>query len=85
MEIEYFDNGEYKNMYFPTWSELNGQDDLIWYQAQRIDKNTWFVSVDLNEHYTAGRYFIHFYSEMNGVKTFRYGVSYDIGELKFNK
>ena len=82
MDIDYYDNGEYETMYFPTWSELNGQDDLVWYKAQRTDQNTWHVSVNLSEHHTDGVYTIHFYSEDDGSKTYVHGTSYDVGDLK---
>jgi uncharacterized repeat protein (TIGR02543 family) len=35
---------------FPTWSDVNGQDDIVWYSGAYIGDNTWRASVDLGAH-----------------------------------
>lgn len=61
MDIYYSDFGCFPQMWFPTWSEENGQDDLVWYQAERSDENTWHVQVDLSAHRSGGIYNVHIY------------------------
>ncbi len=47
----------------PVWSEKNGQDDIVWYDAQKKD-NGWYVTVKAENHnYESGTYNIHFYSK----------------------
>ena len=53
-------------VYLPTWSEENGQDDLIWHAAEQKADGTWVYTVNLREHHSAGRYQIHVYREENG-------------------
>ena len=49
-------------MWFPTWSQKNGQDDLQWYEARKQADGSWTYSVLLSRHNTTGTYFIHIYS-----------------------
>ena len=35
---------------FPTWSEVNGQDDIVWYPGTNLGGGTWKASVDLARH-----------------------------------
>lgn len=83
MDLYYYDNGEYDRMFFPTWSRENGQDDLVWYEAERTDENTWHVLVDLNFHHTNGRYDIHIYDGPSGAGNFVCSISYDVGTLTY--
>ena len=83
MDVYYYDDGEYEKMLFPTWSRENGQDDLVWYEAERSDDNIWHVCVDLNAHHKNGRYNIDFYKESQGVKEYVSGISYDVGTLTY--
>ncbi len=39
-----------QSVYFPTWSEVNGQDDLIWYPATNQGGGTWKATVNLANH-----------------------------------
>ena len=48
-------------VWFPTWSQKNGQDDLQWYEARKQADGSWTYSVLLNRHNTTGTYFIHAY------------------------
>jgi len=48
-------------VWFPTWSEKNGQDDLQWYEAEKQADGSWTYSVALSRHNTTGTYFIHAY------------------------
>jgi N-acetylmuramoyl-L-alanine amidase len=35
---------------FPTWSHVNGQDDIIWYPGVNQGGGTWKASIDLSKH-----------------------------------
>ena len=46
----------------PTWSEVNGQDDLTWYEATRQSDGTYKVSVKASNHkFSTGTYHVHLY------------------------
>lgn len=46
----------------PIWSEVNGQDDLIWYTAVKQANGTYKVTASLvNHHYQSGTYHVHGY------------------------
>jgi len=51
------------SVYFPTWSNVNGQDDLVWYPAADIGAGTWKATVNLTNHRPGnpdyGRYTVH--------------------------
>lgn len=51
-------------LFFPVWSEKNGQDDLHWYEAQKVNDVTWKFDADLRGHnYDTGKYNIHAYAQ----------------------
>ena len=57
----------------PIWSEINGQDDIIWYTANRQNNGTYTVNVKASAHKNStGLYNIHLYyiqkdGQMTGV------------------
>ena len=53
---------DYQNVWMPTWSQENDQDDLVWYQAERISDGEWECTVDLSKHGSRGTYLIHVYA-----------------------
>ena len=55
--------GDYDHVYLPVWSEIDGQDDLVWYDAVRQADGTWAYTVNLTQHQSAGKYQIHVYGE----------------------
>ena len=48
-------------VWFPTWSEKNGQDDLQWYEAKKQADGSWTCRIALSDHSGTGVYFIHAY------------------------
>lgn len=45
----------------PVWSEKNGQDDIVWYDAEKKDDG-WYIAVNVQDHnYESGVYNVHFY------------------------
>lgn len=39
-----------QSVQFPTWGEMGGQDDLVWYQGINAGGGNWYVDVDLSKH-----------------------------------
>ena len=68
-----------------VWSDANGQDDLIWYNAKK-DGNLWYVDVELKNHkYGSGLYHAHVYATdsrgiTKGVKALEYTEYYGAAE-----
>ena len=48
-------------VWFPTWSQVNGQDDLRWHEAARQADGSWTCRIALSDHSGTGVYFIHAY------------------------
>ncbi len=51
-----------KTILVPTWSDQNGQDDLVWYEAQNAGNNTFIGTINLANHRGNGTYHIHIYT-----------------------
>ena len=41
---------DYDKVYFPVWSEENGQDDIVWYPAEKQVDGSWICTVNLADH-----------------------------------
>lgn len=55
-----------KNILIPTWSDVNGQDDIKWYTATQKSDGTYQVTIDAKNHNgDSGTYSVHVY----GVET----------------
>lgn len=57
----------------PTWTDLNGQDDLVWYVAHRNNDGLWTVEIDTACH-GGGRLRSHVYVDGR----FAGGVAYEV-------
>ncbi|HFI0633251.1 TPA: GBS Bsp-like repeat-containing protein, partial [Streptococcus suis] len=56
---------EISNVYVPTWIETSGQDDIIWYEAQRQLDGSYLLNVNKAQHkYGSGKYHSHVYYRM---------------------
>ena len=64
----------------PIWSEKNGQDDIIWYNATRLNNGNYKVNVSLSEHKNErGLYNVHlYYVETNGKLVGVGGTTYTV-------
>ncbi|HFI0127371.1 TPA: GBS Bsp-like repeat-containing protein [Streptococcus suis] len=66
---------EIKTVFVPTWSEVNGQDDILWYEAKRQLDGSYKLTVNKAQHKnTTGKYHSHVYyltkdGAMTGVGT----------------
>ncbi|WP_024783031.1 SH3 domain-containing protein [Streptococcus mutans] len=55
-------NQDIKEVLVPVWSEQNGQDDIIWYQATKQGEGVYKVTVKVSDHKNdSGNYNIHLY------------------------
>ena len=55
-----------KEVKLPTWSSVNGQDDIVWYRAQRQADGSYKALVGTSSHkYSTGEYNIHLYYVQN--------------------
>lgn len=53
-----------KEVLLPTWSNINGQDDIRWYTAQRQANGTYTLRVFLKHHqFNTGTYSTHLYTK----------------------
>ena len=64
----------------PIWSEKNGQDDIIWYNATRLNNGNYKVNVSLSDHKNErGLYNVHlYYVETNGKLVGVGGTAYTV-------
>ena len=63
---------------FPTWSEANGQDDVIWYTGNNCGNGKWNIVVDSKNHSAGGTYSTHIYTTVNGMKSCVGTTSYSL-------
>ena len=66
MKLTVQNASKYERVYLPVWSAENGQDDLVWYAAQRTKAGLWVYTVDMTAHHSAGTYYVHVYGEKGG-------------------
>lgn len=65
MEITLKTREDYENIWFPVWSDVDWQDDLIWHPAVRNDDGSFSCTVDFSQHRGQGIYYVHAYSGMD--------------------
>lgn len=63
---------------FPTWSAINGQDDIIWHRAAPLGDGSWQASFPLSLHASAGSYIVHAYATMQGSQRFVGGATFEV-------
>ena len=61
LDVTLTGRGDLSRVWFPTWSAVNGQDDLRWYEAVKQTDGSWTCRVPLSNHKNAGGYFLHAY------------------------
>lgn len=50
------------NVRFAVWSELNGQDDFMWYSGTQSQDGSWKTVISTMNHKNSGNFLIHAYS-----------------------
>lgn len=59
----------------PTWTSANGQDDIVWYTAQRQANGSYVATVSVSNHsYQGGQYISHVYLETSRGDLFYVGA-----------
>ncbi len=81
--------GNIRQVQFAVWSDQNGQDDLIWYNAEKKNAGAWTKAVKIKDHKTLGRYNVHAYITLaNGkrvTKTTTFNVTKPTGEISISE
>lgn len=62
----------------PTWSEVNGQDDIKWYTANKVGNGIYKFTVDTQNHKGSGLFNTHVYRRKAGQLTGLTGTSYHV-------
>ena len=66
---------------FPTWSDANGQDDIVWYNGSNDGNGNWSVVVDSANHSSGGNYTTHAYVTKNGVRNSVGATTYSLTKV----
>ena len=81
--------GNIRQVQFAVWSVQGGQDDLIWYGAEKKNAGTWTKMVKIKDHRTFGTYNVHAYITLaNGsvkTKTTTFNVSRPTGIISVSE
>lgn len=79
--VREIENAEYiQKVQFAVWSEVNGQDDIIWYDADSDGNGGYVKNINVSSHkYSLGKYQIHVYiTDITGDSYYAGKVSQDI-------
>ena len=66
------------NIILPTWSEVNGQDDIQWYTATKTGNGIYKFTIDTQKHTGSGLFHTHVYRNLNGKMIGLTGTSYQV-------
>ena len=69
VQITVANAGTYDKVMLPVWSEVNGQDDIVWYTAKKGSDGNWTYTVNLKQHNSVGAYQIHVYGTKDGTQS----------------
>lgn len=69
---------------FPVWGDENGQNDIVWYQANKIDNYTYQVTVPVINHKEAGGYQVHAYAASAASTTFVGNTTFKVDSASGN-
>jgi len=66
----------FKEVLVPTWSEKNGQDDIIWYKAAKQANGAYKVTISASQHkWNSGKYIVHGYIVDASGKNIGFGAT----------
>ena len=69
---------DYSDIQVAVWSDVDGQDDLVWYIAQK-DGDIYKVNVEIKNHASLGRYYAHAYGkDKDGTMTMVSGTTFQV-------
>ena len=64
---------------FAVWGEVNGQNDLIWYEGTRNADGSWGARADVRRHGETGRYQVHAWVTTTiGQQAFTSGTTFNV-------
>ena len=66
---------------FPVWGNVNGQNDIFWYPAKKVDAHTYTATVKISSHKETGSYSVHAYYSKNGQSTFVGSASFNVTRM----
>lgn len=49
---------------FPLWSKTNGQDDIVWYTASKVNSQVYRCRISVANHRGLGQFIVHAYARM---------------------
>ncbi len=77
--------GGVRNVYFPTWSEASGQDDIVWHQA-KYRNGAYVCDISVSDHKGLGRYEVHAYVTLqNGRQVFLDKTTFELPQPSAGK
>lgn len=63
--------GDINKIQFPVWSDVNGQDDIQWYTAEKKSNGDYIYQISLKNHKGLGDFSVHAYAIVpNGKQVF---------------
>ena len=65
-------------IFLPTWSEVNGQDDIKWYTANKVGNGLYKFTINIQQHAGNGLFHTHVYRNLNGQMIGLTGTSYQV-------
>ena len=64
---------------FAVWGEVNGQNDLIWYEGTRNTDGSWGARADVRRHGETGRYLVHVWvTTTAGLQAFTSSTTFNV-------
>ncbi|MDO4490415.1 MAG: GBS Bsp-like repeat-containing protein [Lachnospiraceae bacterium] len=75
--------GNAVSVLMPAWSEEKGQDDIVWYRAEKQADGSFQAVISLDKHKHSGNFITHIYvsngTEQGLVKALKYSLTADSG------
>ncbi|MCQ2499726.1 MAG: GBS Bsp-like repeat-containing protein, partial [Lachnospiraceae bacterium] len=69
-----------ESVVFPTWSQTNGQDDLVWYKGVKQADGSYQVTVKQENHKHDGVFYTHVYVKYAGEEKLVQATSYTLAK-----
>lgn len=69
---------------FAVWSDKDGQDDLVWYEASQTGERTYTATIPTSNHSGNGTYHIHAYQEQRGQNKGLHSATFKVNNLFYD-
>ncbi len=82
VSASFLSNQNIRAVWFPVWTQANGQDDLAWYQGEQQPDGSWAVWVNIGRHnYETGLYLADCYVDYtDGSRQYTGGTTFTVRE-----